>query len=250
MQARDAGLLRLDDRVGQHLGEVGLRRGDAARAAQPHLGHAERAGRAVVGAHAAAATSRRWPRPTTAAAGWPAAGTTTTTPTSATGCSARCSPGSTGRPWRTLVHDVLLGPLGMTQTSYLPRPHAQPGWSVDHFTGVRTHEPLTSTGAMAPAGQLWSTVRRPGAVGPVPRRRAGPDLLDPSTLHEMTVPVVDDYGLGLRLDGQRRRRAGRPQRLDAGLPGRRCSSTPARGSARRCSPTPRRASTPSGWSWT
>ena len=38
-------------------------------------------------------------------------------------------------------------PLGLAQTSYLPRPHAQPGWSVDHFTGERCLEPLTSTGA-------------------------------------------------------------------------------------------------------
>lgn len=104
----------------------------------------------------------------------------------------------TGRPWRQLVADVLLGPLGLTQTSYLPRPHAQPGWSVDHFTGVRTLEPLTSTGAMAAAGQLWSTV---GDLVTWGQFLAGsrPDLLDPSTLHEMSLPVLDDYGLGLQV---------------------------------------------------
>jgi CubicO group peptidase (beta-lactamase class C family) len=103
----------------------------------------------------------------------------------------------TGRPWRQLVADVLLGPLGMTQTSFLPRPHAQPGWSVDHFTGVRCLEPLASTGAMAPAGQLWSTV---GDLVLWGQFLAGgrPDLLDPSTLHEMSQPVLDDYGLGLQ----------------------------------------------------
>ena len=63
-----------------------------------------------------------------------------------------------GAPWRALVSERLLQPLGMRATSYLPRPGAQPGWSVDHFTGVRVHEPLTDTGAMAPAGQLWSTL--------------------------------------------------------------------------------------------
>ena len=104
----------------------------------------------------------------------------------------------TGRPWRTLVSQVLLGPLGMSRTSYLPRPTAQPGWSVDHFTGVRTLEPLTETGAMAPAGQLWSTVEDLMLWG---QFLAGdrPDLLDPSTLHEMSTPVTDSYGLGLRL---------------------------------------------------
>jgi CubicO group peptidase (beta-lactamase class C family) len=104
----------------------------------------------------------------------------------------------TSRPWRQLVGDVLLGPLGLAQTSYLPRPHAQPGWSVDHFTGVRTLEPLTSTGAMAPAGQLWSTV---GDLVTWGQFLAGsrPDLLDPSTLHEMSLPVLEDYGLGLQI---------------------------------------------------
>jgi CubicO group peptidase (beta-lactamase class C family) len=104
----------------------------------------------------------------------------------------------TSRPWRQLVGDVLLGPLGLAQTSYLPRPHAQPGWSVDHFTGVRTLEPLTSTGAMAPAGQLWSTVADLVTWG---QFLAGsrPDLLDPSTLHEMSLPVLEDYGLGLQI---------------------------------------------------
>lgn len=104
----------------------------------------------------------------------------------------------TGRPWRQLVADVLLTPLGLAQTSYLPRPHAQPGWSVDHFTGERCLEPLTSTGAMAPAGQLWSTV---GDLVTWGQFLAGsrPDLLDPSTLHEMSIPVLDDYGLGLQV---------------------------------------------------
>lgn len=104
----------------------------------------------------------------------------------------------TSRSWRQLVGDVLLAPLGLAQTSYLPRPHAQPGWSVDHFTGERTLEPLTNTGAMAPAGQLWSTV---GDLVTWGQFLAGsrPDLLDPSTLHEMSLPVLDDYGLGLQV---------------------------------------------------
>ena len=198
MQARDAGLLGLDDRVGQHLGK--------------HVGYAEATLRELL-SHTSGLQSEPvgpwWERSrgddfaTLAAAN------------DGTGRVAR--PGEmyhysnlgfgllgevlgrvTGRPWRTLVHDVLLTPLGMTQTSYLPRPHAQPGWSVDHFTGVRMLEPLTNTGAMAPAGQLWSTV---GDLVLWGQFLAGgrPDLLDPSTLHEMTLPVTDSYGLGLRL---------------------------------------------------
>lgn len=103
-----------------------------------------------------------------------------------------------GAPWRTLVAERLLGPLGMRATSYLPRPGAQPGWSVDHFTGIRVHEPLTDTGAMAPAGQLWSTLADLVTWGQV---LAGtrPDVVRPASLAEMQRPVTPDYGLGLML---------------------------------------------------
>lgn len=103
-----------------------------------------------------------------------------------------------GAPWRALVAERLLQPLGMRSTSYLPRPGAQPGWSVDHFTGVRVHEPLTDTGAMAPAGQLWSTLSDLVTWGQL-LGGARPDVLASSTLAEMQQPVTPDYGLGLML---------------------------------------------------
>ncbi|MBD3925707.1 beta-lactamase family protein [Nocardioides cavernae] len=103
-----------------------------------------------------------------------------------------------GTSWRALVSERLLQPLGMRATSYLPRPGAQPGWSVDHFTGVRVHEPLTDTGAMAPAGQLWSTLADLVTWGQV-LGGARPDVLATSSLEEMKRPVTADYGLGLML---------------------------------------------------
>lgn len=103
-----------------------------------------------------------------------------------------------GAPWRTLVAERLLQPLEMRATSYLPRPGAQPGWSVDHFTGIRVHEPLTDTGAMAPAGQLWSTLGDLVTWGQV-LAGAHPGIVAPSTLAEMQQPVTPDYGLGLML---------------------------------------------------
>lgn len=103
-----------------------------------------------------------------------------------------------GAPWRALVAERLLQPLGMRTTSYLPRPGAQPGWSVDHFTGVRVHEPLTDTGAMAPAGQLWSTLADLVTWGQV-LGGARPDVVRTSSLEEMQRPVTPDYGLGLML---------------------------------------------------
>ena len=103
-----------------------------------------------------------------------------------------------GAPWRGLVAERLLQPLGMRSTSYLPRPTAQPGWSVDHFTGIRVHEPLTDTGAMAPAGQLWSTLEDLITWG---RVLSGfhPEMLRGSSLAEMQRPVTPDHGLGLML---------------------------------------------------
>lgn len=103
-----------------------------------------------------------------------------------------------GAPWRTLVAERLLQPLEMRATSYLPRPGAQPGWSVDHFTGIRVHEPLTDTRAMAPAGQLWSTLGDLVTWGQV-LAGAHPGIVAPSTLAEMQQPVTPDYGLGLML---------------------------------------------------
>ena len=103
-----------------------------------------------------------------------------------------------GAPWRVLVAERLLQPLGMRATSYLPRPGAQAGWSVDHFTGIRVHEPLTDTGAMAPAGQLWSTLGDLVTWGQV-LAGAHPQVIAPATLAEMQQPVTEDYGLGLML---------------------------------------------------
>ncbi len=197
MQARDAGLLRLDDPVGRHLGEVGY----AEATVRELLSHTSGMQSEPVGSWwersrgndfaTLAATNDGTGRVTDAGSFYHYSNL-------GYGLLGELLFRVTGRPWRSLVHDVLLAPLGMSQTSYLPRPHAQPGWSVDHFTGVRTLEPLTSTGAMAPAGQLWSTVDDLVVWG---QFLAGgrPDLLDPSTLHEMTVPVTDGYGLGLRL---------------------------------------------------
>ena len=110
-----------------------------------------------------------------------------------------------GADWWTLVRERLLGPLQMTRTSYLPEaPYAQ-GSSVDHFAGTRHDEPHEDTRAMAPAGQLWSTVhdlaRWLGFLA-----SGHPDVLADATLAEMATPIVpadgraeEDYGLGLRL---------------------------------------------------
>jgi CubicO group peptidase (beta-lactamase class C family) len=103
-----------------------------------------------------------------------------------------------GATWSELVSERLLAPLAMTRTSYLPMGEHTLGNSVGHFAGTLTREPHTDTGAMAPAGQLWSTVADLGrwldflAIG-------HGDVLAVSTLDEMSAPApFPDYGLGLR----------------------------------------------------
>jgi CubicO group peptidase (beta-lactamase class C family) len=64
----------------------------------------------------------------------------------------------TGCSWREALQEQLLDPLAMSRTTYqFAPPHAE-GFAVHHLTGELTVEPLPDTGAMAPAGQLWSTV--------------------------------------------------------------------------------------------
>ena len=197
VQARDEGLLDLDDALAAHLGDVGY--GDVpVRAALAHSSGMQSEPRGPW-----------WER--TRGGDFPALA-------AANDGSGRVAPAGAwfhysnlgygllgevvarrfGTPWRALVSERLLQPLGMRTTSYLPRPGAQPGWSVDHFTGVRVHEPLTDTGAMAPAGQLWSTLADLVTWGQV-LGGARPDVLTPSSLEEMQRPVTADYGLGLML---------------------------------------------------
>lgn len=104
-----------------------------------------------------------------------------------------------GRSWWEVVEQRLLEPLGMTRTTYGPvAPHAQ-GWSVEHFTGRPVPEPHTDTGAMAPAGQAWSTLDDLAVWTTVLAGRR-PDVLAPATAEEMARDRLDPgYGLGLRL---------------------------------------------------
>ncbi|MEU8188429.1 serine hydrolase domain-containing protein [Micromonospora carbonacea] len=112
----------------------------------------------------------------------------------------------TGTPWRDLLRARLLEPLGMTRTSYDPVEPFARGYVVHPWHDTLREEPRTDTGAMAPAGQLWSTVTDLGRWAAF---LADPDpaLLHPDTLTEMcaTVTMSDPqgwtsgHGLGLEL---------------------------------------------------
>jgi CubicO group peptidase (beta-lactamase class C family) len=112
----------------------------------------------------------------------------------------------TGEAWSTLLHKRLLDPLGMKRTSYQPvEPYAR-GYVVHPWHGTLREEPRHDAGAMAPAGQLWSTaadlVKWAGFLAD-----PTPTVLARATMDEMCAPVVISdleswtagHGLGLEL---------------------------------------------------
>ena len=111
-----------------------------------------------------------------------------------------------GRPWAEVVRDEVLLPLGMSRTTPRPQPPAAAGWAVHPWADVLLPEPEHDHGAMAAAGQLWSTLADLARLAALLLGDAG-DVLAPATLEEMTVPAGLDsdaaewsaYGLGLQV---------------------------------------------------
>jgi CubicO group peptidase (beta-lactamase class C family) len=112
----------------------------------------------------------------------------------------------TGLGWADLVRKRLLEPLNMGRTSYLEVEPFARGHVVHPWYGTLREEPRTDTGAMAPAGQLWSTA---ADLAKWAAFLADPDpaVLSPETLAEMCAPVVisdpqtwtGGHGLGIEL---------------------------------------------------
>lgn len=113
-----------------------------------------------------------------------------------------------GTPLWDVVQGELLGPVGMARTSVRPMaPHAQ-GLAVHPNAPLVLSEPDHDAGAMAPAGQLWSTI---GDLARWSGVLAGSrqDVLSAQTASEMAEPLaVADvpgqpwtaaYGLGLQV---------------------------------------------------
>ena len=195
MQARDAGVLDLSDTVGDHLGDIGY--ADVTlRDVLAHTSGMQSEPRGPWWERTRGADFDALVAANDGAGRVAGAGEWFHYSNLGYGLLGEVLARRSGAPWRRLVADRLLGPLDMRTTSYLPRPGAQPGWSVDHFTGIRVHEPLTDTGAMAPAGQLWSTLADLVTWGQF-LGGSRPDLLAPETLREMQTPVEPGYGLGL-----------------------------------------------------
>jgi CubicO group peptidase (beta-lactamase class C family) len=112
-----------------------------------------------------------------------------------------------GIPWAQALQQDVLDPLGLTRTTHRPQaPHAM-GYAVHPYADVLLAEPEHDAGAMAPAGQLWTTVA--DLARWTAFLRDGGDVLAASTLREMREPLaLDDrrgapwtgaHGLGLQI---------------------------------------------------
>ncbi len=111
----------------------------------------------------------------------------------------------TGGDWFGQLDKRLLEPLGLDRTTYgAVEPFAR-GYVVHPWHGTLHEEPRPDCGAMAPAGQLWSTLAdlaRWGGFLAAPE----PDVLDPASVAELSTPVAIrdpdswSHGHGLGLD--------------------------------------------------
>ncbi len=111
-----------------------------------------------------------------------------------------------GRSWFDVVRDEILTPLEMARTSYRPQGRAARGYAVHPWADVLQPEPEHDAGAMAPAGQLWSTAADLARLaGFLLGDTAG--VLAPATVQEMADPGAVDgssaqdagYGLGVQV---------------------------------------------------
>jgi CubicO group peptidase (beta-lactamase class C family) len=111
----------------------------------------------------------------------------------------------TGQPWFDVVHQRLLVPLGMERTTYQASEPFAVGYVVHPYHQNLREEPRHDAGAMAPAGQLWSTV---DDLARWTAELAGAGrVLSPATVGELAHPVAiadpdawtGGYGLGLQL---------------------------------------------------
>jgi YD repeat-containing protein len=205
MQARDAGLLELDDRLGQHLdvpahGDLTLRRllsHTAGLQREPYgdvwdtldMPTAPDLVRDLERAEAVLPGGRRWHYSNLAYA-----------------LLGHVAARRFGGRWEEVLTDRLLRPLGLTRTSATPAGPTAQGYLVEAYTDVARPEPHTDFGGLGPAAQLWSTA---SDLAQWTQFLAAPDpaVLAPETLDEMCQPLaVTDpqewhtaWGLGLML---------------------------------------------------
>ncbi|RSM74542.1 penicillin-binding protein [Actinoplanes sp. ATCC 53533] len=122
-----------------------------------------------------------------------------------------------GGTWASVLRERILEPLGLASTTVEPTAAAVVGYLVDAYSDAARPEPQLDLGGAGPAAQLWSTA---GDMARWAAFLAAPELVDPGalvlapeTVDEMRWPqtTTDDtlwaagFGLGLILAPQGRR---------------------------------------------
>jgi CubicO group peptidase (beta-lactamase class C family) len=95
----------------------------------------------------------------------------------------------TGEHWSDLIGKRVLDPLGMKRTTYAPVEPFARGYVVHPLHRSLHEEPRLDAGAMAPAGQLWSTVTDMVKWASF-LSDPTPAVLSRDTVDEMCTPVV------------------------------------------------------------
>lgn len=113
-----------------------------------------------------------------------------------------------GKPWQDAVSAGILTPLGMTRTTTRPVEPAAPGLAVHPSADLLHLEPEHDAGAMAPAGQLWSTVQDlaiwaaflGGQTRDVLARSSLTEMLQPIAVNDLAgAPWSGAHGLGWQM---------------------------------------------------
>ena len=122
-----------------------------------------------------------------------------------------------GGTWASVLREQILEPLGLTATTVEPTAEAVVGYLVDTYSDAVRPEPQLDMGGASPAAQLWSTA---GDMARWAAFLAAPEIVDPGalvlapeTVDEMRWPqtTTDEtlwsggFGLGLILAPQGRR---------------------------------------------
>ena len=202
MQLRDAGKLDLDDRLGQHLDDIG----DGSPTIRRMLAHLSGIKREVGEMFVDLST----PTEADLRVGFalePARAHHYSN--LAFGLLGRVVAAKSGIPYVEYVDENVIGPLGLSRTTWhAAAPRAQ-GYLVDDYARTVWAEPELDLGGVAAMGQLWSTVEDLAAWATFLAR--GQDgVLEAKTIEEMWFPQVmyfpDEWvlgwGLGLELFNQ------------------------------------------------
>jgi hypothetical protein len=112
----------------------------------------------------------------------------------------------TGRPFIDYVDERIIGPLGLSRTTWLPQPPKAQGYLVSEYARTVWKEPETDLVGAAAMGQLWSTVEDLGRWAAF-LAAGDDDVLAADAVEEMWFPQlmyfpdewVLGWGLGLML---------------------------------------------------